>query len=149
MTQTVPFGGKDLRVKRLTSPTDNAPVFLGTITTKGLTKTNEFDDATRPDNDNPDATWDRSSVKKSKSWSINISGVADAKAHAQLDTDADSEVPLYYQFEIAKSAANGGGHWAGYVWYENLAITSDTAGVVKFTGQLRGEGKLTWTAATA
>ena len=148
MTQSVPFGGKDLRVKRMTSLADPNPVFLATITTKGLTKTNEFDDATRPNTDTAGATWDRSSIKKSKAWSINISGIADAKAYATLDADCDSDVPLFYSFEIAKAQADGGGHWAGAVWYENLQISSDTGGVVKFTGQLRGEGPLTWTAAT-
>ena len=147
MTQANPFGGKDLRVKRLSSPTDSAPAFLCIITTKALQKTNEFDDATTGECDTPSAIANRRSVKKQKAWSINISGIADAKAYQVLDADCDSDVPLLYRFEVAKAASDGGGYWQGYIWYENLQINSDAMGVVKFSGQLRGEGPVTWTAA--
>lgn len=149
MSQPKPFGGKDLRVMRKTGPTDPAPKFMCTVTTKGLTRTMEYDDATTPDCDNPDAVWARSSVPKGSAWSVSVSGVADARSYRQMETDMDSGVPTYLQIQLAKPAADGGGHWDGAVFYENLQIQSDAGGVVKFTGQMRGEGRLTWTDASA
>jgi len=149
MSQPKPFGGKDLRVMRKTGPTDAAPKFMCTVTTKGLTKTMEYDDATTPDCDNPDAVWARSSVAKGSAWSVNVSGVADPKSYRQMEADMDSGVPTYLQIQLAKPAADGGGYWDGAVFYENLQIQSDAGGVVKYTGQMRGEGRLAWTDASA
>jgi len=149
MTQAIPFGGKDLRVMRKTSPSDNAPTILCTITTKSLTETVEYDDATVPNCDNPDAIAARRSIPKSTAWSLNASGIADAKSYKALRADAIAGVPLNLQILVAKAAAGGGGHWDGAVYFENLQIQSDSMGVVKFSAQMRGEGELAWTDAAA
>ncbi len=44
MTQTVPFGGKDLRVLLKDFATDTTPDFVAMITTKEIEWVNEFDD---------------------------------------------------------------------------------------------------------
>lgn len=146
MSQTVPFGGKNLRVRR-----KNGSAFdlICMASTKELMKTNEFDDATVIDCDNPDVTSTRRSIKKRKAWSMNISGTADGKGYATLDADCDAELPTTYQFEKALPAAQGGGIWQGDIWYENLSITSDENGIVKFKAQMRGDGALVFTAAQA
>jgi predicted secreted protein len=148
MSQAVPFGGKDLRVMRKSSPTDANPSFLCTVTTKTLTETTEFDDATVPNCDEPGAVAARRSIPKMTAWSINASGIADAKSYKQLRADSKSGVPLDLQILVAKPAAAGGGHWDGAVFFENLQIQSDNMGVIKFSAQMRGEGDLAWTDAT-
>lgn len=149
MAQPNPFGGKDLRCLRMTGPTDNAPKFMCTVTTKGLTETVEYDDATTPNCDNPEAVWARRSVPKGSAWSVSASGVADALSYKAMRADMKSGVPTYMQIQVAKPAAQGGGSWTGAVFYENLQIQSDAGGVVKFTCQLRGDGELTWADAAA
>lgn len=149
MSQAKPFGGKDLRCMRKISAADPTPKFMCTVTTKGLTKTMEYDDATVPDCDNPDKVWARRSLPKGSAWSVNISGVADPLSFKQMNADMDSGVPTFLQILVAKPAADGGGHWDGAVFYENLQIQSDAGGVVKFTGQMRGEGDLAWADAAA
>lgn len=149
MTQGSPFGGKDLRVMRKTSAADNAPTFLCTVTTKSLTETFEFDDATIPDCDNPGKVWSRRSIPKSTAWSINISGMADALSYKTMRADSRTGTPYFLQFLVDQPVAKGGGHWDGAAWFENLQIQSDSGGVVKFSGQLRGEGDLAWTDASA
>lgn len=149
MAQPVPFGGKDLRVMRKSSPSDANPTYLCSITTKGLTETIEFDDATVPNADNPGAVAARRSVPKMTAWSTSISGIADAKSYKQLRVDALAGVPLDVQILVAKPAAAGGGHWDGATWFENIQLQSDSLGVVKFSAQLRGEGDLLWTDASA
>ncbi|SOR29841.1 conserved protein of unknown function [Methylorubrum extorquens] len=149
MAQPNAFGGKDLRVMRKSGPTDAAPKFMSTITTKGLTETMEYDDATVPNSDNPDQVWARRSLPKGSAWSVSFSGVADPLAYKQMRADMQSGVPTYVQIQVAKPAAQGGGRWDGAVFYENLQIQSDAGGVVKFTGQLRGDGELAWADAAA
>ena len=149
MAQPNPFGGKDLRVMRKASPDDAAPKFMCTVTTKGLNETMEYEDATTPDCDNPNKVWSRKSVPKTYAWSVNISGVADPLSYKTMRADMKSGVPSYVQIQVAKPAAQGGGHWDGAVYYENLQISSDAGGVVKFSGQMRGDGDLDWTDATA
>ena len=149
MGQPNAFGGKDLRVLRKSGPSDASPKFMGTITTKGLTETVEYDDATVPNTDNPDQLWARRSVAKGTAWSVNISGVADPLSYKQIRADMLSGVPSYLQIQVAKPVAQGGGHWDGAVYYENLQIQSDAGGVVKYTGQMRGEGELAWTDAAS
>ncbi|MGY2051681.1 phage tail tube protein [Methylobacterium sp. JK268] len=150
MTQGVPFSGKDLRLMRKSGPTDDTPSFLCTVTTKDLTRTWEYEDATMPDCDNPSAVPPRRSLKKSSAWSVNASGIADARSYRDLDAAAaDPDTPMYVRILVAKPAASGGGHWDGAVWFENLKIESQDMGVVKFSAQMRGEGPLTWTNAAA
>ena len=149
MTQAVPFGGKDLRVMLKSSAADVNPSFLCTITTKSLTETTEFDDATVPDCDTPGNVAARRSIPKSTAWSLSASGIADAKSYKTIRAAALSGVPTFLQILLAKLAAEGGGHWDGAVYFENLQIQSDSMGVVKFSAQMRGEGPLTWTDATA
>ncbi len=149
MAQPNAFGGKDLRVMRKSGPADAAPKFMGTITTKGLTETVEYDDATVPNTDNPDQVWARRSQPKGTAWSVSVSGVADPASYKQMRADMLSGVASFLQIQVAKPAAQGGGRWDGAVFYENLQIQSDAGGVVKYTGQMRGDGELTWTDAAA
>lgn len=146
MTQIAPFRGTKLQVKRKNGASFD---LVCMASTKGLTKTNTFDDATVLDCDNPDLAMNRRSILKQKSWSIDISGIADGHGFAVLDGDCNSETPVTYQFVNTLPMAAGGGTYQGDVWYENLAITTSDNGVVNFKGQLRGEGPLVFTAATS
>ncbi|UHC14424.1 hypothetical protein LRS73_17910 [Methylobacterium currus] len=148
MTQTVPFGGKDLRVLLKDSPTDTTPDFVAMITTKEIEWVNEFDDATVPEADAPDQVPSRRSFLKARAWNTSFSGIADAKGFRILQAAAGADMPTSVQVLVAKAAAAGGGHWDGAVWFENLKLSSQDNGVAKFSGQLRGEGPLAWTAAS-
>lgn len=146
MTQPVTRRGTHLKVKR-----KNASTFdlICMATTKSLQKMNEFEDATVIDCDNPDVTPTRRSIKKSSSWSIGISGTSDSVGYNVLDADCDSEAAVSYQFVNDLPLAQGGCTWEGKVWYENLEITTEENGIVKFKGQLRGDGPLVRTPASA
>lgn len=142
-----PITGKDLRVLRKTSATDNAPVYMGTITTSNTTETFDFDDSTVANTDTPGALPNRSSVPKMYAWSQSVSGLFDPVEFAALRAAARQGQPLYLQIVIARTKANGGGRWDGAVWFENIQHSYDSLGVVKFSAQMRGEGDLVWTQA--
>ncbi|MFH6782300.1 MULTISPECIES: phage tail tube protein [Methylobacterium] len=148
MPQTVPFGGKDLRVLLKDSAADTTPDFVAMITTKEIEWVNEFDDATVPEADAPDQVPSRRSFLKARAWNTSFSGIADAKGFRILQAAATADLPTYVQVLVAKAAAAGGGRWDGAVWFENLKLSSQDNGVAKFSGQLRGEGPLAWTAAS-
>ncbi|TDR94204.1 hypothetical protein [Enterovirga rhinocerotis] len=145
MAQIKPLSGRNLEVRRKNGA---AWDLVCVASTKRLQKTNEFDDASVIDCDNPQAVPVRRSVKKMTAWTINISGTTGGSQMITLDADCDSETPITYRFVKVASLADGGGHWEGDVWFENLEFSTEENGIVKFTGQLRGEGPLDWTPVT-
>lgn len=141
-----PFGGKDLRVSRKSGASTYDQLCM--VTTSKVTFTYEFDDATVVNQTSPGSTPYRASLKKMNAFGCNISGVCDISDFQVLKGDADGEVAVIYKFEVALPMADGGGFWLSAVWFENLEIEQQKFGVVTFSGQLRGDGVPTWTAAT-
>ena len=122
MTQTVPFGGKDLRVLLKDSATDTTPDFVAMITTKEIEWVNEFDDATVPETDAPDQVPSRRSFLKARAWNTSFSGIADAKGFRILQAAAAADMPISVQVLVAKAAAAGGRRWGGAVWCEVVRL---------------------------
>ncbi len=140
--------GKDLPFYRKANAADAAGTYMGMVTNGEVTETFEYDDATVPNTDAPGTVPARSSVPKQYGWSCNTAGVFDAQLFQQVRTDFLAGIPLLMSLKILKPANAGGGHFDGAVWFENIKINYDGLGVVKFSAQMRGEGMLTWTAAT-
>lgn len=130
-------------------PSDAEYRFICLADTKELTRTNEFEDATAPDCDDPTGIPNRKSVVKSRSWTARLSGKVDARRIQALVQDADSETPIPYQFLMDRPAAQGGGTFSGNVFVENLQIGSTNFGITTFSAQFRGDDALVWTPAAA
>lgn len=114
-----------------------------------LTRTNEYEDATVGDCDDPLAIPTRRSFKRSKSWGGRYAGSIAADHLAEFEEDADSDEAVPYEFRVDRPAAGGGGKWVGNVHVENLEYGKpNRSGVVTFTVQFRGDGPLTWVPAT-
>lgn len=122
--------------------------FVCLATSITLTITNAFEDATVPDCDNPTAIPTRKSIKSSTSWGGRFAGSIAADHLDDFRADVDSEVAVPYEFRIDRSAAGGGGKWAGDVHIENFEIAKNNNGIVAFTAQFRGDGPLDWADAT-
>lgn len=142
-----PFGGKDLRVHRKSGASTYDQLCM--ITTSKVNWTYEYDDASTANPTTPGAVVLRRSIQKMQAWSCNISGICDISDFALVKGDADSGAAVEYKFEAAVPLADGGGFWLGNVFFENLEIGHDKFGTVTFTGQLRGDGALAWTPASA
>ncbi|GEP12255.1 phage tail tube protein [Methylobacterium gnaphalii] len=138
--------GNRFRAYRATGQT---PEFVCLATSITLTITNAYEDATVADCDNPLETPWRKSVKSSSSWGGRFSGSIAADHLDDFRADVSSEDAVPYQFQVDRNAAGGGGKWAGNVFYENFEITKNNNGIVSFTAQLRGDGPLVWTDASA
>jgi len=117
-------------------------VCLATSTT--LTITNAYEDATVADCANPTAIPTRKSVKSSTSWGGRFAGSLAADHLDDFRADVASETAVPYEFRVDRTAAEGGGKWAGNVHIENFEITKNNNGIVSFTAQFRGDGPLTW-----
>jgi hypothetical protein len=121
---------------------------------RGLTYTNEFEDATVPDCTVPTSIPSRKSVIRSTQWGITFSGIVDALLFAPIRTDAGIGVtkptaPRNYQFIVDKNLANGGGTYTGAIWFETVAQTETNNGFVSFTATCRGDGDIIWAPAAA
>lgn len=138
--------GNRFRAYRMNGSTAEFVCLATSIT---LTITNAFEDATVADCDDPLAIPDRTSFKTSQSWGGRFSGKLAADHLDDFRADVKSEPPVAYQFRVDRSAVGGGGSWAGNVHIENFEMARSENGIVTFTAQFRGDGPLTWTAATA
>lgn len=144
----VALDGKKLKLYRWDVATA-AYGFVCLAATKGLTRAKTFDEYMVVDCDAPDdAPWQGSMVT-GRSWSIPISGIVDAVRFKVLETDWESESAVQYQLRSDVAAIDGGQTYTGDVHVENLEITSQDKGVVRFTATLRGHGPLARAAAAA
>lgn len=143
------LGGNRFRAYRSLGGNPETFAFICIAQTKGLTRTNTFEDATVADCDAPLNIPARKSILASTGWSARLAGVVDAKRYRDLENDSLNEAPKRYQFLLDKPAAQGGGTYTGAVFYESLEITSQNNGLVNFTAQLRGDDALVWAAASA
>ncbi|HVL73320.1 MAG TPA: hypothetical protein VM434_15745 [Beijerinckiaceae bacterium] len=142
MTAMKPLSGKDLRLKRKNGA---AYDLLAVVTTKGLERVNTFDEALAHDDADPRVPPWRVSEIKGRAWNVQIAGTTDAAKFKVLAGDCDANAPVTYRLEVALAAAAGGGHWEGDIWFENLSLSDQENGIVRFSGQLRGDGPLAWT----
>ncbi|MGY2052959.1 phage tail tube protein [Methylobacterium sp. JK268] len=144
MTSPTLLPGNRFRAYRSAGGTPEVFNFVCIAQTIGVTRTNEFEDATVPDCDTPLSIPNRKSVLRSRAWSARISGIVDAKRFAAIRQDAESETPVRYQFMVDQTAANGGGTWTGAIFIESLEVTKNNNGMVNFTAQMRGDDVLVW-----
>jgi tail tube protein len=149
MTAPTLLPGNRFRLMRGNGASPEVFTFVCIAQTKGLTKTNEYEDATVPDCDNPTSIPNRKSIVRSHQWGLTFSGICDAKQFRVIDQDCDSETPINYQLLIDKPVAEGGGTWTGPIYFETLTVTSTNNGLVNFNATTRGDDKLTWLDAAA
>lgn len=149
MTTPTLLPGNRFRAYRGDSANPQNYAFICLATSITLTLTNAYEDATVPDCDDPLKIPVRQSVLGSTSWGGRIAGQVDAVRLAKLRADAGSQTPIPYKFLVDQTLANGGGAWTGNVFVESLEITKNNNGIVAFTCQIRGDGPLVWTDATA
>lgn len=119
---------------------------------RGLTYTNQFEDATVPDCAAPTLAPSRKSVLRSSEWGITFSGIVDALLFDPIRIDAGIGVakpsaPRNYQFIVDKNLAAGGGTYTGAIWFETVTQSETNNGFVSFTATCRGDGDLAWLAA--
>ncbi len=136
--------GNRFRAYRAAPATPTQFIFLCLAQSITLTLTNEYEDATVPDCDNPLSTPNRKSVIRSRSWGGRVAGAMDAQRFVTLREDTGSDVPINYQFMMDRTSALGGGTWTGAIFIENLEITKQNGGMVNWTAQFRGDDALTW-----
>lgn len=137
--------GNRFRAYRLVG---GSPKFVCLATAITLTQTNAFEDATVADCDDPLAIPDRKSVKTSKSWGGRFAGSMAADHLAEFQADNDAEDPVPYEFQVDRTALQGGGKWTGDIFVENFEVAKNNNGIVTFTVQFRGDGPLDWVSAT-
>lgn len=144
----VALDGKKFKLYRWDTATA-AYGFVCLAATKALNRTKTFDEYMVVDCDAPDdAPWQGSMVT-GRSWSMPISGIVDAARFRTLETDWESDAAVQYQMRTDLAAVDGGQTYTGNVHIENLEMTSQDKGVVRFTATLRGDGPLTRAAAAA
>lgn len=144
MTSPNLLAGNRFRVLRSAGGSPETFTFVCIAQTKSLTQTNQYEDATVPDCDNPTAIPNRKSVVRSHEWGLSISGSVDPVRLKVLQTDVSSETPHRYQFLIDEPLAAGGGTYTGAVFFESLTVTSTNGGIVNFTATARGDDALVW-----
>lgn len=121
--------------------------FVCIATSRTLTQTAEFEDATVPDCTTPTSIPARKSIKRSTAWNLRFAGVMDAGKWANMRTDFDATSPQRYQIMVDKASASGGGTYTGAIWLETVEQGTENNGLVRFTIQARGDDTLTWAAA--
>lgn len=149
MTSPNLLPGNRFRALRGNGASPEVFAFLCLAQSKTITFTNEFEDATVPDCDQPLSIPARKSVKRSTSWGGRLAGIVDAKRYTDLETDRKKEGTTNYQFIVDKPAAEGGGTYTGPIFIETLEVTSQNGGLVNFTLQFRGDGEVIWAPAAA
>jgi hypothetical protein len=138
--------GSKFRILRGNGGTPEAFAFVCLATTKTFRRTNDFEDVSLPDCDDPDATPWRKSKPRAKSWDLSMSGVVDVARFANIRADADADEPRNYQVMLG-TEGEGAGTYTGLIWFDNLEITSQDNGIVRFTANMRGDDELVWEAA--
>jgi len=140
--------GKRFRLYRESDETPGEFEFLCMGTTVGFSRKRDFEDATFPDCDDPDAEEERKSTPRGRSWDFKFSGKVDAVRLAKIEADYDSGGTRKYQLLMDLAAAKGGRTYTGEAWVETLDVNKADNGWVSFDASLRGDGALV-TAAVA
>lgn len=116
--------------------------FLCLATTINFERQKDFEDASLPDCDDPEAPVVRRSVPRSSSWSIKFSGKSDAVRLKKIEADFNGSATRQYQLLEALTAAQGGQTHTGDCWVESLTKAKSDNGMVTFDCTLRGDGVL-------
>ena len=132
--------GSKFRLLRESDTTPGTFEFVCLATTVSFERGKEFDDATVPDCDNPDAVPFRKSMVKSRSWDVSFSGRSDAKRLEKIEADHESDAPRKYQILVALSGADGGKTYTGPAHVGPVTIAKNDNGIVTFSSSLRGDG---------
>lgn len=143
MTAPNVLPGSKFRLYRGNDATPQQFLFSCLVSTLTFRRNNEYEDVTVPDCDDPNKTPWRKSQQRSKSWDASVSGIVDVSRFSDLRDDAESDSPRNYQIMLGESGA-GAGTYTGPVWIENLEITKQDNGLVRFTANLRGDGEVLW-----
>lgn len=142
MTDTILPGNK-YRLYRMVTGT---PEFVCMATTLSHTETKDMDRTLVPNCDDPTKRATNVSVPKSESFSFNASGAAIMKHYAIMKADYDSDDPVAYRIVAEPSDGVGAGRWDGLVHITNMQFQKQAEGIVQFSFQMDGEGKLAFTA---
>jgi predicted secreted protein len=120
---------------------------LCTATTVSFKQANVTEDAMLQDCANPGNAPARQSVVTGKTWDVDFSGKADYTRFAVIQGDFDAGVAKNYRLVLAGTGAAGGGYYDGAAIITDLELSKGDNGMVAFTGKLKGQGLLAWTAA--
>lgn len=138
------------QLRRQSSGSDAAGTLLGLVVSKDLSLDLKFEDASVIDSANPDNVPVRKSVAVMETFDFNGSGKMDSKIfHDVFLADFNAKVPVGYIIKIDEVAAKGGGQYIGQFYLENIQFSTNNNGIIDFTFKMRGEGAITWTAASA
>lgn len=116
--------------------------FVCLATTITFTRTNELQDATTVDCDDPTGMANESNIKTRRSWAINFSGKTDPKKLELIEADYAAEPSRSYQLLTDRNAAGGGKTYTGNAHISQLEIGRPENGMVTFSVQMRGDGPL-------
>jgi hypothetical protein len=135
--------GNRFRLYRESDSTPGQFEFVCVATTITFNRTNNFEDTTVADCDDPLAIPTRKSVKQSTAWNLNFSGNSDIKRIEGIEADYNAEGTHRYQLLLDKPAADGGRTYTGAVHVETFELAKTNNGLVTFSAQMRGDGALT------
>ena len=140
--------GKKLKLYKYDASA-SAYVFICLAHSKGVTRSNSFESYMALDCDSPASPPVTKRHKTGSDWSMPFSGVMDAARFALLRAGADESASSQWRIVVDVPLADGGGQWDGAAWIENLEISSQNLGTVRFTANLVADGALPWTDATS
>ena len=114
-------------------------------TTLSLDEAIDTDDSLVIDCANPQNLAVRQSVAKSQTWDIAFSGKCDFARFTTLRTRFDG-TERNYQVQKFGTGAKGGGIYQGAAILTSLKLDKNDNGMVSFSGALKGQRLLTYTA---
>ena len=138
----VPLSGRRYRLYASNGDSPETFSLVCPVTSLDLQQSNEFDDLTTHDCNNPDEPSARVSDPRVRSWSASISGTVDATRMDILRSKIKAEDAPRWEFRIDLAGAAGGGSYFGAAWIENYSENHSNRGLVQFSATLRGEGDL-------
>lgn len=150
MTYQNVHAGVRFQLRRQASSADTTGTLIAVATSKDFSRDLKFEEASVVDSANPDNVPVRKSVPVMETFDVNISGKADfAIFRAVLEADYEAKLPVGYIMKIDEVPAKGGGQYVGQYYVESLKLSTSNNGIADFTAKLRGEGPVTFTAASA
>lgn len=150
MTYQNVHAGVRFQLRRQASSADTTGTLIAVATSKDFSRDLKFEEASVVDSANPDNVPVRKSVPVMETFDVNISGKADfAIFRSVLEADYEAKLPVGYIMKIDEVPAKGGGQYVGLYYIESLKLSTSNNGIADFTAKLRGEGPVTFTAASA
>ena len=114
-------------------------------TTLDFDRAIETDDEMVIDCNNPQNLPVRQSIAKGITWDVTFSGKCDYSRFATIEGKFDGNVHNW-QVEKYGTGANGGGIYQGGAMLSALKLSKSENGMVSFSGTLKGQGLLAYTA---